>query len=433
MSSLSLFFSVSSQRFCNVLKMTKYILTVLFCCLGLLLKAQEASDVLLIVAGKMISSADFCSAYERNQRSADFSKEQIDGFLTQFINERLLVAEAEALRLDTLTEFRHRMSKFSSNNAESASLSSDWKKVYRGKPSVQIAHFTLPLRQRATYGEQQTLRARIDSVYNAILSGSDFVTTAAKISQGTVQVEWVGKNQLLADLESVAFRLNEGEMSAPILSTDGFHLMKCLKVGFQEDDAQPQSVAAPAHLESGFMNEYRSGLLIHLLHERKVMGKAEEDNSGMQQYFSENQKKYAWEIPHYKGVVYQCKNKKTQKLVKKLLSKQPQSQWLSLIENPDYEHVFKNARISPLTLFVLGENEQVDELAFGGPKAQADGEYPFYGILGKELKKYPDSYEDAGDMLIDDYQSHLEHLFLDGLKKRHEVAINEKALKRLYK
>ncbi len=413
--------------------MTKYILAALFCCLGLFVKAQDSSDVLMIVAGKFVSSAEFCSDYERNQDAADFSKEQVDDFLPQFINKRLLLAEAEALHLDTLAEFRHKMSLLSSSAANSpVAQSSDWKKVYAGKPCVQIIHFTLPLRQRASYGEQQTLRTRMDSLYNAVLSGSDFMAAASRVASGSVQVEWVGRNQLLADLESVAFRLSEGQMSTPILSTDGFHLMKCLKVGFQEDGlvATPAPAAA---MESVAMDDYRSGLLIHLLHDRKVMGNAEEDLSGLKQYFSDNQKKYAWDIPRFKGVVYHCKNKKAQKLVKKLLSKQPQDQWQSLIENPDYSHVFQNVRVSPVSLFILGQNEHVDELAFGGPKAQADGDYPVYGILGKELKKYPDSFEDAGDGLVDDYQNHLERLWMDGLKKRHQVAINEKALKRIYK
>lgn len=412
--------------------MTKYILTAFLCCLGLFVKAQDSSDVLLIVAGKMISSADFRSAYERNQETADFSKEHVDEFLTRYIKRRLQVAEAEVLHLDTMAEFRHRMSMISSTGDRPVSQSSDWKKVYMGKPCVQIAHFTLPLRQRAGYGEQQLLRSRVDSLYNAILSGSDFLSAASNVNQGTLKVEWVGKNQLLADLESVAFGLSEGQMSTPVLSTDGFHLMKCLKVGFQDEDSA-QNAFSSTGMEPGVMDDYRSGLLIHLLHEKKMMGNAEDDLIGLKQYFSVNQKKYAWEVPHFKGVVFQCKNKKTQKLVKKLLSKQPQSQWQAIIDSPEYEHVFKNARVSPVTLFVLGENEYVDELAFGGPKAQADGEYPVCGILGKELKKYPDSFEDAGDGLVDDYQNHLENQWLDGLKKRHEVAINEKALKRIYK
>lgn len=412
--------------------MKKLVLVVILGCLGLLAHAQDSDDILMIVAGKMVSLTDFQNAYSQNQQNVSYSKEQVNDFLKHYVDNRLLVAEAEALHLDTLREFRMRLASIiSAVNGGTPAVDESWKRLYQGKPCIKIAHLFVPVHQHAAYSEQQELRGRMDSAYSAIIGGADFMQVAQKIARGHVTEEWLGRAETIDDIETEAFRLSPGEISMPLLSYDGFHLMKCLKVGFDEQDETPVNLLnSNSQID---VSAYRSGLLVQYLYDSEMRGRAKTDEIGLRQYFAENQKKFAWDIPHYKGIVYQCKDKKTRKQIKKLLAKQPMDRWMEIVNDETYSHVFQHARVTPVQLFVLGQNEMVDELAFGGPKAAADATYPLYDILGKELKKYPDDVKDVEEMAVADYQVYLESDWLEKLRKRHEVAINEKVLKKLYK
>ena len=252
--------------------------------------------------------------------------------------------------------------------------------------------------------------------------------TAKLLTQGEVKIEWLGRNQTLEDVETAAFHLSEGELSAPLLSVDGFHLIKCLKVGSPANYVQHVDIQPSMH--SSLLNDYGNGMLMQYVYEKVMRDKAKNDAIGLQQFFFENQKKYVWEIPHFKGIVFQCKDKKTKKTVANLLAKHPMERWQSIIEDSTYLHVFGNVKVGPIQLFSLGENPLVDELVFGGPKTQRDTDYPIYGVLGKKQKKHPDSAKDIEEIVVADYQEYLERKWLDGLRERHGVVINDKALKR---
>ena len=75
------------------------------------LMAQNAANpTLMTVNGKAITRAEFEYAYNKNNR-IDGAVEQMPlrEYLDRFINYKLKVAAAEALRMDTLTSFRNEL------------------------------------------------------------------------------------------------------------------------------------------------------------------------------------------------------------------------------------------------------------------------------------------------------------------------------------
>jgi peptidyl-prolyl cis-trans isomerase SurA len=70
-----------------------------------------------------------------------------------------------------------------------------------------------------------------------------------------------------------------------------------------------------AHLEEKYedyrmlLQEYREGILLFSLMEKKVWGKAMEDTAGLRAYFNANRAKYQWN-ERVKAVVYSCENQK---------------------------------------------------------------------------------------------------------------------------
>lgn len=377
------------------------------------INAQSQDEVLLIIAGKMVSVADFQSAYQRQHVPVENSKADVQQFLQLYVDQYLQVLEAEAQGLDAQPQYQALLAGTGKNKSVSTAN------------KIRIADLFLPLTQHCTVAEQRTIQNRMDSISQAVESGADFMQVMQQVAPNTSSVRWIGQNEALADIEEASFRLSEGQVSSIVLTTDGFHLLKRLNDQTGTVTVQQTTDELP--------QDYRTGLLMHCLYEKEMKGKAQADKIGMAQYFENNLKNYAWDVPHYKGILYQCKDKKTLKKVRKLFTKQSMQQWDELITNPIYQSLFQQVKVETVKLYKLSDNELVDELAFGGPIAAVDAEYPFKGISGKVLKKHPDSYQDVKDDLLLDYQRYLEQEWIASLRKKYDVTVNEKALKQLVK
>jgi len=76
--------------------------------------------------------------------------------------------------------------------------------------------------------------ATAQEVYAQLMAGGDFATLATKYSLDTsasststsYDLGWVGRGKLPAEVEKVAFSMKVGEISQPIQSTDGLHIIQ---------------------------------------------------------------------------------------------------------------------------------------------------------------------------------------------------------------
>lgn len=89
-------------------------------------------------------------------------------------------------------------------------------KLTRGVPEEMIA----------------TQKAAIDSIYDALKAGADFEQMARTESQdpGSAQeggeLGWFGSGMMVAEFDSVAFALADGEISKPFATSFGYHIIK---------------------------------------------------------------------------------------------------------------------------------------------------------------------------------------------------------------
>ena len=100
---------------------------------------------------------------------------------------------------------------------------------------VRVAHIMLLLPQKASKSVQQRAQLRIDSVYQALKRGANFGELARKLSddKGSAQhggeLPWLQKGQTLKEFEDAAFALKQGEISKPVLSPAGYHVIKLIE------------------------------------------------------------------------------------------------------------------------------------------------------------------------------------------------------------
>ena len=98
---------------------------------------------------------------------------------------------------------------------------------------VEVAHILrLFPRGEVTDSAKQAVKASIDSIYNCLLQGQDFEALAKKYSQdpGTARnggkLPFFGRGRMVKEFEKAAFDLADGEISAPLETRYGYHIIK---------------------------------------------------------------------------------------------------------------------------------------------------------------------------------------------------------------
>lgn len=185
---------------------------------------------------------------------------------------------------------------------------------------------------------------------------------------------------------------------------------------------------------ANLVREYHDGILLFDISNRMVWEKAVSDTEGLSKYFAANKKKYAWDAPHYKGFVVKCKDQATAKLMKKQLKKL----------NPDSVDSYIREHINSDTLKLVaverglwkkGDNATIDRQIFNVRDAEEniDSKLPIVFVSGKKLKKMPETYNDVRGAITADYQNHLEQEWIEELRKKYKVEIDDSVLEEIRK
>ena len=182
---------------------------------------------------------------------------------------------------------------------------------------------------------------------------------------------------------------------------------------------------------ANLMQEYHDGILLFEVSNKEVWEKAIKDTDGLQKYFKQNKKNYAWSEPRYKGFVIKCKDETTAKKLKKTIKKM----------NPDSVSTYIRTQINNDTitfataergLWKQGENSYVDltEYKAQNVKVERDENLPIVIVVGKMLKQ-PEIYTDVRGAITADYQNYLEKMWIEQLRNKNMVKINKEVLNTL--
>ena len=82
-------------------------------------------------------------------------------------------------------------------------------------------------------------------------------------------------------------------------------------------------------------------------------------------------------------------------------------------------------------IFLKGENPIIDHHAWNIDSPQDQKEQRPYLVKGKKLSPQPKSLEEARGSVLADYQNHLEEQWLEQLKEKYSVKVNEQVLEEI--
>ena len=213
-----------------------------------------------------------------------------------------------------------------------------------------------------------------------------------------------------------------------IYSPAGVHLMQVLERDEEHTEDETVEMALPDsdRIRGYLWNEWRESLLRDAL-------EAEEESRGISSeqfafYFKKHKKKYAWDLPRYKGCVLYCKDQSSAKAVKKLLKRVPMEQWPSVVEGYNRTNPAKEVKMES-GLFRIGTNPAVDKVIFRQGTFLPLSDFPYVAAVGKKLKKGPESYRDVRRQVEDDYKAFRRSEEIAGWLRKYKVEINQEVLK----
>ncbi|HNR20893.1 MAG TPA: peptidylprolyl isomerase [Bacteroidia bacterium] len=178
------------------------------------------------------------------------------------------------------------------------------------------------------------------------------------------------------------------------------------------------------------MQEYRDGILLFDLTDKMVWSKAVKDSAGLQEFYNKNKNNYMWG-ERIDAVVYTCANADIASKVRKMLKK-------SKSDNDISGEINKESTLN-LTIksgkFSKGDNEFADEVAWNvgtSTDINKNNQITFVRIKEK-LAPSPKSLDEARGLVTADYQSHLEKTWIEELRGKYPVEVNQETLTTVYK
>ena len=178
---------------------------------------------------------------------------------------------------------------------------------------------------------------------------------------------------------------------------------------------------------ANILNEYREGLLLFDLMEDKIWNTVKDDTLGIEKYYNDNKSNYKWE-PRVEATVATSPNQKTIKAVKKLLSKNEAIENIKDKLNTDSQNVIFTSGLMNKDHQALPNGFEFKE----GLSKIYQANNAFYIVkVAKLIPETDKTLDEARGQVISDYQVEVENKWVDSLRQKYEVNIDQNILQKI--
>ncbi len=171
------------------------------------------------------------------------------------------------------------------------------------------------------------------------------------------------------------------------------------------------------------LQEFKDGNILFEVMERNVWNKASNDSIGLKNYYNQHKTKYTWG-ESADAILISCSNEKTANSIAEEFKKgksmrQIAEENVSQVQTDSGRYELTQIPAKANTKFVEG---MITEPLING----ADGTATFVKILRIYPANQQRSFEEARGLVINEYQNFLEEKWIEQLKKKYPVRVNEK-------
>lgn len=193
---------------------------------------------LVTINGKEISKSAFEYLYTKNNVNTSLDKKSMEEYFDMFINFKLKVAEAETLKMDTAKNFIDELEGYRRQLAINYLIDNEYKEKLiketfeRMKEDVEVAHIFIKVESNVPFDTLQKYNKAKAIVER--LKTEDFTKVAKEVSEDPKSkvdggyLGYVVAMKMVYPFESAAYNTPIGNVSMPVRSMYGYHVLKVL-------------------------------------------------------------------------------------------------------------------------------------------------------------------------------------------------------------
>ena len=220
------------------------ILTVLATIFIITVQAQSDSDVLMTVGDDKVTVGEFRYIYEKNNgKTADYSDASLGEYVDLYTKFKLKVAKARDMKLDTIVSLQKELDGYRTQLANSFLTDREVvdklikEIVERKKQDVRISHILVKVNAKGANEFQEKARKKLLNLKQQLIEGKTFEQLAKEYSDDKNTKDKGGDLGFITaslpngfyELENAMYDLDVNEVSDPIKTKLGFHLVKVLE------------------------------------------------------------------------------------------------------------------------------------------------------------------------------------------------------------
>jgi len=243
--------------------------------------------ILFTLHNKSITTDEFIYTYKQKNQSkeGDFTDVKISEYLDLYINFKLKVTEAEKRGMDTTVEFRKEYDGYKDELkkpyvAEANELDRLTKEAYaRLTEEIKASHILINLNPDATPADTLAAFQKITDIRKNAMGGEDFEKLAREFSEdpsaktNNGNLGYFTAMQMVYPFEEAAYQTKVGEISQPIRTRFGYHIIKV----FDRQAARGEVEVSHILLRTGSGNDVKVKNTIFDIYDQLKGGRKWED------------------------------------------------------------------------------------------------------------------------------------------------------------
>ncbi len=225
----------------NTFTMKKQVLLLLLSPIFISVFAQKSDTRTLFTAGgDKVTVGEFEYVYNKNNvnNQADYSEKSLRDYLNLYESFRLKVKEAEAMHLDTISSLLSELEGYRKQLAKSYLTDREISdhlisEAYeRSKTEVNTSHILVKCDENANPADTLAAYKKLMALRKRIEKGESFEKVAKEASedlsakQNDGNIGWFTVFGTIYPFETVAYNLKKGELSQPVRTEFGYHLVR---------------------------------------------------------------------------------------------------------------------------------------------------------------------------------------------------------------
>jgi len=214
------------------------VLSFLVACAFSPVLAQDKNATVLTVDGEPTSLEEFENIFRKNNRDSAISQQSLDEYMELFINFKLKVKEAREAGLDTVKKFKTELDGYRNQLArpyltDTDKLNDLMREAYQNQTQeVRAMHILIKADANATPADTLKAYNKTMAIRERLMKGEDFASLAKAVSEDPSAKDNGGDLgyftafQMVYPFEKAAYDTKVGEVSMPVRTRYGYHLIK---------------------------------------------------------------------------------------------------------------------------------------------------------------------------------------------------------------